>query len=129
MKLWQFKEGDRERIVRLPSDGVAGDLRPGVVSSRILFEGADEHVVVEEWEGSGRASRTAQCAGARELLVLAGAFTDGAETMDRWTWPRLPASQSLRARVGSEGARVWYKLAPLLLHADVCAFDSGEVRN
>jgi hypothetical protein len=61
-----------------------------------------------------------------ELLVLAGAFSDGVETLDRWTWLRLPAGEPLRVRVGPHGTRVWYKSAPLL-HEDVCAFDSGSV--
>jgi hypothetical protein len=41
--------------------------------------------------------------------------------LDRWTWLRLPAGDSLRVRVSTQGATVWYKLAPLL-HEDVCAF-------
>lgn len=125
VKLWQFKENDRERIVRLPGDGVVRDLRPGVTSSRILFDGADERVMVEEWEPGAQVEL--HNAHGLELLVLAGAFTDGGETLDRWTWLRLPAGQALQARVDSHGARVWYKLAPLM-HENVCDFDSDAKR-
>jgi hypothetical protein len=57
-----------------------------------------------------------------ELLVLAGGFTDRADTLDRWSWLRLPAGEPLHARVEPEGARVWFKSAPLL-HEGVCAFE------
>src|SRR5215472_3143638 len=46
VKLWQFKANDRERIVRLPGEGNATTLRPGVTSSLILFESADERVML-----------------------------------------------------------------------------------
>lgn len=121
VKLWQFKAGDRERIVRLPGEGNATTPRPGVTSSLILFEGADERVMLEEW----RPGATVELAnsGGLELLVLAGSFADGTDTLDRWSWLRLPAGRSLRAEVGPEGAHVWLKSAPLL-HEDVCAFEN-----
>ncbi|HWK50791.1 MAG TPA: cupin domain-containing protein [Steroidobacter sp.] len=124
VKLWQFKKDDRERVVRFPGAGNAGVLRPGVASSLVLFDGADERVMLETWD-AGAEVELANPRGL-ELLVLAGAFSDGVENLDRWTWLRLPAGERLVARVGSHGARVWYKSAPLL-HDDVCAFESGSV--
>ncbi|MFC4312420.1 cupin domain-containing protein [Steroidobacter flavus] len=112
VKLWQFKQSDRERVVRLPGEGTA--------ASRILFEGSDERVVIEEWQANAQIELLN--GPGLELLVLAGACFDGIDTLDRWTWLRLPAGQPLRVRVGSQGAHVWYKIAPLL-HEDVCAFD------
>jgi hypothetical protein len=125
VKLWQFKESDRERVVRSESEGAADALRPGVASSRILFEGADERVIVEEWAAGAQIVLLNEPG--LELLVLTGDFSDGTESLDRWTWLRLPAGQPLHARVGSQGAHVWYKIAPLM-HEDVCAFDSGSVQ-
>jgi anti-sigma factor ChrR (cupin superfamily) len=122
VKLWQFKKGDRERIVRLPGEGEAASPRPGVVSSLILFEGADERVMLEEWQ-AGAKIELASSRGL-ELLVLAGAFLDGAGTRGPWTWLRLPAGERLKAQAGAQGARVWYKSAPLI-HDDVSAFESG----
>lgn len=119
VKLWQFKEGDRERIVRVPGDGEGGGLRPGVASACLMFEGMDERVLVEEWE-AGAEIELCNPVGL-ELLVLNGAISDGTEMLDRWTWLRLPAGQSLHVRVEANGAHVWYKSAPLL-HKDVCAF-------
>ena len=114
VKLWQFRKDDRERVVRPPHGG----------ASRALFEGAGERVMLEEW-AAGAETELSNPLGL-ELLVLAGAFSDGTETLDRGTWLRLPAGEPLRVRVGPQGARVWYKSAPLL-HEDVCAFDSGSV--
>lgn len=121
VKLWQFKQGDRERVVRFRGEGDAGRLRPGVASSSVLFDGAGERVMLETWE-AGAEIELANPRGL-ELLVLSGAFSDGIETLDRWTWLRLPAGESLMARVKPQGARVWYKSAPLL-HDDVCAFEN-----
>lgn len=124
VKLWQFRKDDRERIVRRPGEGVTGDLRPGVVSSLELFSGADERVVFEEWQAGARIDLPNPTG--LELLVVAGNCADGAETLDRWAWLRLPAGQALQVRAGPQGTRVWYKLAPLL-HANVCDFDSASV--
>jgi anti-sigma factor ChrR (cupin superfamily) len=123
VKLWQFRKDDRERVVRLPGEGEAASLRPGVTSSLLLFEGADERVMLEVWQ-PGSEVELANPKGL-ELLVIAGTFANTADTLDRWSWLRLPPGESLRARVGPQGARVWYKLAPLL-HEDVCAFENGS---
>ncbi len=119
VKLWQFKADDRERIVRFPGEGNAIPRRPGVSSSLVLFEGANERVMLEEWR-PGTEVELDNPAGL-ELLVLDGDCIKGTDTLDRWSWLRLPAGESLRAKVGPAGARVWLKSAPLL-HEDVCAF-------
>ena len=123
VKLWQFRAGDRERILRLPGEGKAVPLRPGAASSTLLFEGAGEQVMLEDWH-PGAEVALANAKGL-ELLVLEGGFRDGAEVLARWSWLRLPAGAPLHARVGPEGARVWFKAAPLL-HADVCAFENDS---
>jgi len=125
VKLWQFRKDDRERIVRRPGEGEAAGLRPGVVSSLMLFEGFDECVMLESWQ-PGASIELANAKGL-ELLVLEGGFIDGSEMLDRLTWLRLPAGETLRAQVGPQGAHVWYKFAPLL-HENVCAFENGLVK-
>jgi hypothetical protein len=124
VKLWQFRKNDRERLVCAPDRGTAAGLRPGVISSQILFEGAGERVMLERWK-AGAEVRLGNPFGL-ELLVVAGTFSDGIESLNRWTWLRLPAGEPLHARVGQAGAHVWYKLAPLLPE-DVCAFDATPV--
>lgn len=121
VKLWQFKKDDRERVVRYPGEGEAASRCAGVVSSRVLFEGADELVMLEEWQPDAQIDLTN--ADGLELLVISGSFVSGADTLNRWSWLRLPPGESLHAQARAEGARVWYKLAPLL-HQDVCAFEN-----
>ena len=123
VKLWQFRADDQDRVIRRPGEVEATGLHPGVSSSSILFEGADERVMIEEWQ-AGAEIMLANTEGL-ELLVLAGSFTHGTGRLDRWSWLRLPAGDPLRVRVGPDGARVWYKSAPLL-HAAVCPMDTGE---
>jgi quercetin dioxygenase-like cupin family protein len=124
VKLWQFKKDDRERVIRRPGEGRAAGVRPGVASSHILFEGADERVMLEVWQPGAQIDLPNPVG--LELLVVDGSVADGVgTTLDRWSWLRLPAGESLRARVGAQGARVWYKLSPLL-HKDVCAFENGS---
>ncbi|RUM24331.1 cupin [Rhizobium vallis] len=123
VKLWQFKAADRERIVRLPGEGRPSQARAGVASSRILFDGSDERVMLEDWHPDAEVE-IANPKGL-ELLVIEGGFTETGDTLGRWSWLRLPAGQPLLAKTGGQGARVWYKSAPLL-HEDVCLFDNPE---
>jgi anti-sigma factor ChrR (cupin superfamily) len=129
VKLWQFRRDDRARVVCLPGEGDSAPSRPGVRSSVILFEGGGERVMLEDWQ-PGAMIELSNVKGL-ELLVLSGGFTEGVTRLDRLSWLRLPAGHRLRAQVESDGARVWYKSAPLL-HDDVCAFDdepaSGNIK-
>jgi anti-sigma factor ChrR (cupin superfamily) len=123
VKLWQFRKGDRERLVRRPGEGAPAMLRPGVQSSLTLFEGAGERVMLESWQ-PGATVEVANPNGL-ELLVVSGAFHDGTSELPPLSWLRLPPPEPLRARAGAEGARVWFKSAPLL-HAEVCAFEDDS---
>jgi anti-sigma factor ChrR (cupin superfamily) len=120
VKLWQFKANDRERVVRRPGEGEKGTARPGVASAEVLFDGSEEVVMLEEWKPNA-VVEVANPTGL-ELLVIEGGCTESGDTLDRWSWLRLPAGQPIRAEAGPSGARVWYKSAPLL-HEDVSAFD------
>lgn len=121
VKLWQFRSDDLEPVVRRPREGKRAALRPGVESARLLFEGAGERVVMEEWQ-PGVTVALSDFPGL-ELLVLNGGFTRGNDELEQYSWLRLPAGESLAARVGPQGARVWYKIAPPI-HEQVCAFDA-----
>ena len=123
VKLWQFRSDDQHRLIQRPGEGDAAVTRPGVISSRLLFEGADERVMLEAWT-AGAEIVLANIEGL-ELLVLEGSFTHEDGSLNRWSWLRLPSGAPFRARAGADGARVWYKCAPLL-HALVCPMDTGE---
>lgn len=125
VKLWQFAADDLEHVVRRPGEGKPAPLRPGVATSRVLFESPSEHVLMEEWKPD--ADVTLDNPEGLELLVLAGGFADGTNDLGEQSWLRLPAGISLSARVGPEGARVWFKAARLL-HDNVCAFENVQVK-
>lgn len=71
---------------------------------------------LEDW----RADEAVTVANTRglEFLVLSGELTIRGEVLEPQSWGRLPAGTDLTATVGSKGARIWLRDAPLL-HPDV----------
>lgn len=112
VKLWQFRDDDRERIVRLPGEGKRAEPTQGILSSVTLFESPYERVGIEEWQ-PGAAIELSNPRGL-EVLVLSGSFSDGEEGFERLSWLRLPAGKHLHAQVGPDGARIWCKSGRLL---------------
>lgn len=125
VKLWQFAADDLERVVQLPGEGQPAPPRKGVAASRVLFESPSEHVRLETWQPD--ADVALDNPEGLELLVLAGGFDDGHDSLGAQSWLRLPAGAPLHAHVGPAGARVWFKAAHLL-HANVCAFADTAVK-
>jgi anti-sigma factor ChrR (cupin superfamily) len=118
VKLWQFREDDRQRIVRLPGEGTRAAAAPGALASLTLFESPYEWVGLEDW-GPGVAVEVANPRGL-EVLVLSGSLRQDHDELEPLTWMRLPAGQPLLARAGPAGVRVWLKSAQLVLER-VCA--------
>lgn len=123
--LWQFRATDLVPVVRRGTEGLRREARPGVASSLVLFDDPRERVAIEEWEPDAKVE--VENPHGLQLLVLDGGFDDERDTLRRWSWLRLPAGETLRARVSGGGARVWMKSAPAL-HMDVCAFDAAAPR-
>ncbi|WP_024508944.1 cupin domain-containing protein [Bradyrhizobium sp. ARR65] len=117
VRLWQFRNGDRDQMVRRPAEGRSLEPRSGAASATELFDDGVENVRFESW----MPGKTIIVENARglEALVLAGSLSIGDQTLTSQSWVRLPAGQVLRAISGPEGAKVWLKDAPLL-HPDVC---------
>ena len=112
VKLWQFRQDDRARVVLRPDDGEQGELFPGMTASTILFDNVDEQVRIEEWE-SGVMLRLDNPRGL-EILVLSGKFSDEHDLFEAHSWLRLSAGMHLNAMVGRDGAKVWLKAGALL---------------
>lgn len=116
VRLWQYREGDAEQIVRQPGEGDATPLRTGARAARVLFDDGAERVLLEDW--SGDAVITLVNTRGLELLVLTGTLEVDGEKFEAQSWLRRPAGQELIATCGAEGAVVWIKDAPLQ-HPDV----------
>ena len=117
VRLWQFRDGDRDQVVRRPAEGRPLQPRSGAERAIELFDDGFENVRFESW----MPGRTIMIENARglEVLVLTGRLSIGDQTLSSQGWIRLPPGQALRAVTGPEGASVWLKDAPLL-HPDVC---------
>ncbi|MFC3216451.1 cupin domain-containing protein [Novosphingobium panipatense] len=100
VKLWQFGEADRERIVCRPGEGASAALRPGVASSHVLFESASEHVMLETWQPNTEINLVNP--EGLEMLVLGGSFESENDRLTRWSWLRLPPGEPLTAHIGPE---------------------------
>ncbi|MGW1420169.1 cupin domain-containing protein [Bradyrhizobium manausense] len=110
VRLWQFREGDHQQIVRQPLQARSA---PGAIE---LFNDGSENVRFETL-ATGAATIIENQRGL-EALVLDGDLTIGDRTLTTQGWIRLPAGDALRAVAGPRGARLWVKDAPLI-HPDV----------
>jgi len=108
VKLWQFDPADRT-YVHAHIDklgGVPHRDREGVEVSP-LFADAREDVRFERWAPGQAVAIDAP--GGAELFVLDGGLVEGADTLRRHSWLRVPAGGALAAVAGPAGARVWIK--------------------
>jgi anti-sigma factor ChrR (cupin superfamily) len=120
VRLHQFDPADRKsvHVDASASKPWAVEGRDGVAQVA-LYEDAREQVRIEHW-APGQAIALADHAGL-EVFVLDGGFDEGGEGFVRHSWLRLPPDQSLAARVGPYGARVFVKsghLAALAVAAE-----------
>lgn len=130
VKLWQFDPTDRTQVrlntSALPFVPVAD--RPGV-SVKPLFADTRETVRLEAWAPNAEI-RLADLSGGAELLVLEGEFvargevsrdetpqdeTSRDEILRPLSWLRLPPGDSLAARAGAAGCRLWLKTGHLAM--------------
>ena len=108
VKLWQFDPADRTevRVDTTKLRFLAAPDRPGV-ELMPLFRDDHEDVRLECWVPNTEVALSVP--GGIELLVLAGAFSEGSERFEPQSWLRLPAGATLCARAGTSGARLWVK--------------------
>lgn len=116
VRLWQYREGDSEQIVRQPGEGKTVTPKGGAAEARSLFDDGHEQVRIERFEPGAVAA--IENSRGLEILVIDGEFRSGEEVYGAQTWLRLPAGIAFNATAGAAGARIWLKDAPLI-HADV----------
>jgi quercetin dioxygenase-like cupin family protein len=122
VRLWQFRREDQTQIVRRPGEGKRIEPRTGAISATALFDDGHEDVLLEDWQPDEVIKL--QNARGLEFFVLSGGLTIGSEELEAQSWGRLPAGVNLTARVGSQGANIWIKEAPLL-HSDIAQLPSS----
>ncbi len=108
VKLWQFDPDDRVSV-RVPAGSMPwtpDPERPGV-DVMPLHADRQETVRLLRWAPEMDVVLTTERG--LELLVLDGAFHALEETFEPLSWLRLPAGMPMRARTGSNGARIWLK--------------------
>jgi anti-sigma factor ChrR (cupin superfamily) len=111
VRLWQFRAGDTTQIVHQPGGGASLPARDGAVAARLLFDDGAEHVTIETWQSAARI--TVPNVRGLEFLVISGSIRVADASLGPQGWGRFPAAEALFAEVGSEGATVWLKDAPL----------------
>lgn len=116
VRLWQFRSGDRTQIVRQAGAGQQLEPRPGASQALVLFSDEQEEVRLEVWNDGQ--SLTIPNQRGLELLVISGSLTIGDAVLQPQSWGRFPAGQDLAVHVGSGGAQIWLKDAPLV-HPDL----------
>lgn len=109
VKLWQFDMQDRTQFRKNMADEL-GPSKDGVATA-ILH--SDPHEVVTFSDVAAGSTLHSSSAGGLEMLVIAGSFTEGGETLDVGTWLRLPEGAVLDAVAGQDGAKVWMKTGHL----------------
>ncbi|WP_112322120.1 cupin domain-containing protein [Oceanibium sediminis] len=109
VKLWQFDMDDRDQK-RLDTSAGLAPTGPGTRAAT-LHEDARETVTIQAWDAGAEASFPLP--GGGEILVLEGTLTESGETLNPWSWLRLPAGATLSATAGPNGARFWMKTGHL----------------
>ncbi len=108
VKLWQFDLNDRTPVsIDMNNTPVTRDKHRRGVRSAVLFIDQQETVQLEHWDANTEI--TIDTDGGAEILVLDGSFTEGADTLEKHAWLRLPVGHTFKALSGNAGARVWIK--------------------
>ncbi|MEM9349189.1 MAG: cupin domain-containing protein [Pseudomonadota bacterium] len=110
VKLWQFDMEDRTQFRKTMADELVTSVH-GVATAE-LHRDARESVTYHELAPG--ATLELSDAGGTEVLVLAGSFAEGGDTLTTGGWLRLPQGQKLSAKAGSEGASIWVKTGHLV---------------
>ena len=108
VKLWQFDPDDRThvRIDTRKMPFLAAPGRPGI-EVMPLFRDEREDVRLERW-AIGAEIALGDPSGV-EVMVLDGGFITGGEVFEPQSWLRLPPGETITARAGLNGSKVWVK--------------------
>jgi anti-sigma factor ChrR (cupin superfamily) len=109
VKLWQFDMEDRNQFRKTMADEL-GPMVNGVATAE-LHRDARETVTYCHLEAGAVLENSD--AGGLEMLVIAGAVSEGGDTLGKGAWLRLPEGEALVATAGPDGAKLWIKTGHL----------------
>ncbi|OIQ44151.1 MAG: cupin [Roseobacter sp. MedPE-SW] len=109
VKLWQFDMADRTQIRKEMK--IEPEASTNGVSTLELHRDAREVVSYHQIDAEAAFEITGP--GGIELLVLDGTLREGGVQLQSGSWLRLPDGQTLKAKSGETGARVWVKTGHL----------------
>lgn len=108
VKLWQFQPDDRTHVrLQINKMSAIESSSPGV-SITPLYKDAYEEVNIFYFEPN--ATIDIPVDDGAELLVLSGTIEEKKDTLEKYSWLRLPQGDKFIAKAGSEGAKIWIKL-------------------
>jgi anti-sigma factor ChrR (cupin superfamily) len=110
VKLHQFNLADRTQVQIDSRTATWVQSAPGIETVP-LHKYDREYVAMERWAPG--AMRNLDASGGLEVFILAGALSDGADTLTRWDWLRLPVGSQFSATAGPKGAHFWFKTGHL----------------
>lgn len=109
VKLWQFDPDDR---LQFHTDMRANlQAREAGVSEALLHEDDSERVTYTEAEPDSRAIVPPSTG--IEILVLDGSLISATQTLERYSWLRVPPGEGYQGVAGESGARFWMKTGHL----------------
>lgn len=109
VKLWQFDMDDRNQFRKNMEDELAAPVNG--VGSVVLHQDKRETVTYIHLD-TGATLENGD-AGGVEFLVISGSVMESGDTLGKGAWVRLPDGQSLSAKAGSDGAKLWIKTGHL----------------
>ncbi|PAV24731.1 cupin [Tamilnaduibacter salinus] len=109
VKLWQFDPDDRLQFhIDMRANLQATD---SGLSEALLHESVGERVTYTEAEPNSRV--TLPPSNGIEILVLSGSLIAETQTLERYSWLRLPPGEGYQGTAGESGARFWMKTGHL----------------
>ena len=109
VKLWQFDMADRNQFRKTMADELGAPMN-GVATAQ-LHRDARETVSYNHLDAG--AALENRDVGGIEMLVIAGAVSQGGGTLGKGAWLRLPEGESLTVTAGLDGAKLWIKAGHL----------------
>lgn len=109
VKLWQFDMDDRNQFRKNMAEEHTSSVNGVAVAE--LHRDAQETVTYNHLDAG--ATLENGDAGGIEMLVVAGSVTEAGDTLGKGAWLRLPDGEGLKAKAGSDGAKLWIKTGHL----------------